>query len=43
VVEYQVFVDEDPSDPNAIRARELIALLQRVLAGPAAQQKPEND
>jgi tetratricopeptide (TPR) repeat protein len=33
-IEYQTFVDEDPSDPNATRARELLALLQRVLAGP---------
>jgi hypothetical protein len=43
VVEYQTFVDEDPSDPNATRAHELIALLRRVLAGPAAQSKPEFD
>jgi tetratricopeptide (TPR) repeat protein len=38
-MEYQTFVDEDPSDPNATRARELLALLQRVLAGPSAPKE----
>jgi tetratricopeptide (TPR) repeat protein len=41
-LEYQTFVDEDPSDPNATRARELLALLQRVLAGPQAAKPQDN-
>jgi tetratricopeptide (TPR) repeat protein len=32
--EYQTFLDEDPTDPNAARARQLIALLQVTTAGP---------
>jgi hypothetical protein len=28
LVEYQTFLDEDPSDPNAARARELMSLLR---------------
>jgi hypothetical protein len=28
MTEYRTFVEEDPSDPNAARARELLMLLQ---------------
>ena len=39
-LEYQTFLDEDPDDPNASRARELLALVRGVLAAPS-QQGPD--
>ncbi|PYY08873.1 MAG: hypothetical protein DMG61_23520, partial [Acidobacteria bacterium] len=37
IVEYQTFLEEDPTDPNAKRARELVTLLQASV-GPARVQ-----
>lgn len=37
VTEYQTFLEEDPADPNAARARELLALLQ---ASATAERMP---
>jgi tetratricopeptide (TPR) repeat protein len=40
LVEYQTFIEEDPADPNARRARDLILLLQASLARGDAQPSP---
>jgi len=42
IVEYQTFLEEDPSDPNAKRARELVTLLQAsaVPARPQTTPRP---
>jgi Tfp pilus assembly protein PilF len=39
IAEYQIFLEEDPSDPNAQRARELVTLLQAT-AGTAPTTQP---
>ena len=40
LAEYQTFLEEDPSDPNAKRARELVTLLQASAASARTQTAP---
>ena len=40
IVEYQTFLEENPSDPNAKRARELVALLQASTLPARTQTSP---
>jgi Tfp pilus assembly protein PilF len=42
LAEYQTFIDEDPADPNAGRARDLIMLLEASLAHGDTQSPPHD-
>ena len=41
IAEYQTFLEEEPTDPNAKRARELVTLLQAAAAPAHAQSGPK--